>query len=257
MGSTAPSATVSGPRTAESVTTRFMANIEAEFPGTDKSTSGLSPGSVSLAVRAWNNVNMESSLYYIPGLVAVMVTIVSLLLTCLAVVREKEIGTIEQLMVTPIRRFEFILGKTIPYLVFGIIILTIMLILALIVFGISINGSILLLYFCAGIFITGNLGAALLISVTARTQQQALLTAFFIMMPFVLLSGYMFPIHNMPIEVQWFTWTNPMRWFIQILRGIVIKGVGVSALLQPIIMQTVLAAVFLFFAGLRFRKTIS
>lgn len=211
---------------------------------------------VELELRAWHNPNLESKYYYVPGLIAVMLLVVSMLLTSMAIVREKEIGTIEQVMVTPIRRYEFILGKTLPFLVTGYITMTLMFIIAAAVFGIRVQGSILLLYLLAGVYVAGNLGLALLVSVSARTQQQALLTGFFFMLPGVLLSGFIFPIRNMPEAVQWVTMLNPMRWFLEILHGIVVRGVGMEILWPAACAQAALAAGFIVFAVERFKKTL-
>ena len=212
---------------------------------------------VSLQSRAWYNPNLQSKFYFVPGLIAVMMMVISLLLTSIAIVREKEIGTIEQVMVTPIRRTEFIAGKTLPFLITGLITMTNMFIVALPVFGLRVHGSLLLLYAVAVLFLIGNLGVALLISVTAHTQQQALLTAFLVLMPAVLLSGFIFPIHNMPPVIQMLTYLNPMRWFLQILHGIAIRGVGVQALWPAICAQAVLAAAAVTLAVMRFKKTLA
>lgn len=212
--------------------------------------------SVAFEVRAWYNPNLQSKFYYVPGLIAVMLMVISLLLTSIAIVREKEIGTIEQVMVTPIRRTEFIAGKTLPFLITGLITMTNMLIVALPVFGLRVHGSLMLLYALAALFLIGNLGIALLISVTAHTQQQALLTAFLVLMPAVLLSGFIFPIHNMPPVIQILTYLNPMRWFLQILHGIAIRGVGVQALWPAMCAQALLAGGAVTLAILRFKKTL-
>jgi len=185
-----------------------------------------------------------------------MLILIGLVLASMAIVREKEIGTIEQMMVTPISKLEFILGKTIPYLITGFIVMTAMFLLAMLVFGISVKGSWSLLYLMTGVYLVGNVGLALLISVSAGTQQQALLTAFFIVMPAVLLSGFMFPIRNMPLPVQYATFLNPMRWYLEILRGVVLKGVGPNALWPSMIGQSVLAVLFMLLASVRFKKTL-
>ena len=191
-----------------------------------------------------------------PALIAVMLLVVSMLLTSIAIVREKEIGTIEQMMVTPIRKLEFILGRTIPYLITGFIVMTAMFILAMMVFGITVKGSWPLLYLMTGVYLVGNVGLALLISVSAGTQQQALLTAFFIVMPAVLLSGFIFPIHNMPLPIQYATFLNPMRWYLEILRGVVLKGVGPGVLWPSMAGQVALAVLFIILASSRFKKTL-
>ena len=213
-------------------------------------------GTMEIRTRAWYNPNLESKYYFVPGLIAVMLILIGLVLASMAIVREKEIGTIEQVMVTPIRRVEFIVGKTLPFLVTGMVTMTLMFLIARVIFGIRIQGSLPLLYATAAIYILGNLSLALLVSVTARTQQQALLTAFFILVPAILLSGFIFPVRNMPEAVQWFTVLNPMRWFLQVLHGIVVKGVGIRILWLPIGAQIILASGFLVLAVSRFRKTL-
>ncbi len=205
----------------------------------------ISPIQITTESRAWYNTNQESKFYYVPSLIATMLYIFSLLLTSIGIVREKEIGTIEQVMVTPIRGIEFILGKTIPYMITGYITMTFMLIVAYLVFGVHVRGSLLLLYGLTGIYLAGNMGIALLISGSAATQQQALLTSFLILMPSVMLSGFLFPISNMPDPVRYATVINPMRWYLDILRGIVMKDVGIFALWPAIVAQIVLAVVFL------------
>jgi len=217
----------------------------------------ISPIQVGTVTRAWFNPNQESKYYYVPSLIATMLLIFSMLLTSIGIVREKEIGTIEQVMVTPIRGLEFILGKTIPYMITGYISMTIMLCVAYFVFGVHVKGSLLLLYILSGLYLCGNMGIALIISVSAQTQQQALLTSFLILMPCVMLSGFMFPITNMPAAVQYATWLNPMRWYLVILRGIVMKSVGVQILWPAILAQGALSISFIAIAASRFRKTLS
>ena len=207
--------------------------------------------------RAWYNPNQESHFYYVPSLIATMLFIFSLLLTSIGIVREKEIGTIEQVMVTPIRSIEFILGKTIPYMITGYISMTFMLCIAFLVFGVHVRGSLFLLYGLTGIYLAGNMGIALIISGSAATQQQALLTSFLVLMPSVMLSGFMFPITNMPDPIRIATICNPMRWYLEILRGIVMKDVGITALWMAILAQTILTLCFLTVAVSRFKKTLS
>ena len=223
----------------------------------DRKGITTSPIQVETVARAWFNTNQESKYYYVPSLIATMLLIFSMLLTSIGIVREKEIGTIEQVMVTPIRGLEFILGKTIPYMITGYISMTIMLCVAYLVFGVHVKGSLLLLYVLSGLYLCGNMGLALIISVSAQTQQQALLTSFLILMPCVMLSGFMFPITNMPEPIQFATWLNPMRWYLVILRGIVMKSIGVKVLWPAILAQTALTVSFIAIAASRFRKTLS
>jgi ABC-2 type transport system permease protein len=233
---------------------QVLADINRQPPGPPRPNSGAT--AVELAVRAWYNPNLDSKFYYVPCLMAVMLLIISMLLTSIAVVREKEIGTIEQIMVTPIRRVEFILGKTLPFLIIALVSMTMMLIVAIPLFDLPMRGNMLLLYALAALYIIGNLGIALLVSISARTQQQAMLTTFLILMPAVLLSGFIFPIRNMPEAVQLLTYVNPVRWFLLILQGIMIRGVGVSALWPEIGAQAALASVFVSFSVVRFKKTL-
>jgi ABC-2 type transport system permease protein len=212
---------------------------------------------VKTVTRAWFNSNEESKYYYVPSLIATMLFIFSLLLPSIGIVREKEIGTIEQVMVTPIRRLEFIIGKTLPYMITGYISMTIMLIVAFVIFQVQVHGSLLLLYLLTGIYLCGNMGIALLISASAVTQQQALLTSFLILMPSVMLSGFMFPIKNMPEIVQYLTWVNPMRWYLEILRGIVLKSINMHDLWPAVAAQSTLTIIFISAAANRFKKTLS
>ncbi len=241
----------------------YAGSIIAEFSDRqqtrrlDRKGITTSPIQVETVARAWFNTNQESKYYYVPSLIATMLLIFSMLLTSIGIVREKEIGTIEQVMVTPIRGLEFILGKTIPYMITGYISMTIMLCVAYLVFGVHVKGSLLLLYVLSGLYLCGNMGLALIISVGAQTQQQALLTSFLILMPCVMLSGFMFPITNMPEPIQFATWLNPMRWYLVILRGIVMKSIGVKVLWPAILAQTALTVSFITIAASRFRKTLS
>ena len=233
-----------------------VASFNRRMAGDRVGPKSDSAGLLNVHIRSWYNPNLESKYYYVPGLIAVMLILIGLVLTSMAIVREKEIGTIEQVMVTPIRRVEFILGKTLPFLLTGMVTMTMMLVIARLLFDIHIAGSLLLVYATATIYILGNLGLALLVSVTARTQQQALLTAFFILVPSILLSGFIFPIRNMPESIQLVTLGNPMRWVLQILHGIVVKGVGIDILWKPVLIQAGLALAFFGLAVFKFRKTL-
>jgi ABC-2 type transport system permease protein len=159
-------------------------------------------------------------------------------------------------MVTPIGKLEFILGKSLPYLLVGYLLMALMFGMARVIFQVEIKGSLFLLYLMTGVYLAANIGIALFISTSAKTQQQALLTSFFVLMPLVLLSGFMYPVRNMPESVQYLTVINPMRWYMVILRGVVLKGVGVGQLVGPIVWQGGLAVCFLGLARLRFSKTL-
>jgi drug efflux transport system permease protein len=215
------------------------------------------PGPVTLQTRTWFNENLESRTYFVPGVIALMITLLTLLLTSMAIVREKEIGTMEQIMVTPIRRVELILGKTVPFALISFVDLVLVTLVGVLWFQIPVRGSFALLVFATSIYLLSTLGVGLLISTLSQTQQQAMMTTFFFFMPAVLLSGFMFPIANMPLAVQWLTYLNPMRYVMVILRGIFLKGVGLGVLWPQIAALAVMGAATLGIATRRFRKTLA
>jgi ABC-2 type transport system permease protein len=211
---------------------------------------------VTFQQRNLFNPNLLSRFYYVPGLISLMIMVTSMILTSIAIVREKEIGTIEQVMVTPISRTEFIIGKTLPFMFTGIMTTTMMFVLARVIFGISIKGNVFLLFVIVVLSIMTYLGLALLVSASSRTQQQALLTSFFLMMPSALLSGYMFPVSNMPEPVQYFTCLVPMRWSLEGIIGVVIKGATASELSKQLLWLGAHASFFMVFASMKFKKTL-
>jgi ABC-2 type transport system permease protein len=215
------------------------------------------PGRVELATRAWFNENLESRNFYVPGVVAMIVTLVTLLLTSMAVVREKEIGTMEQIMVTPITPREFILGKTVPFALVSLVDVLAVTAVGVFWFNVPVRGDLLLLFASTALYLMTTLGVGLVISTVSQTQQQAMMTTFFFFMPAVLLSGFMFPIANMPRVVQWLTYLNPFRYFLVIIRGIFLKGVGVAVLWPQMLALAAIGAVTLALAARRFRKTLA
>ena len=214
-------------------------------------------GGVEARTRAWYNDNLESRNFFVPGVIALLVTLVSMILTTMAVVREKESGTMEQLMVTPITPWEFILGKTVPFAIISFVDVTLVTVVGVFWFDIPIRGSLALLFGSTAIYLLSILGVGLLISTVSRTQQQAMMSNFFYFLPSILLSGFMFPIANMPAAVQVLTWANPLRWYLVIVRSIFLKGVGVDILWLPILMLAVIGAVTFSLATLRMKKTIA
>lgn len=212
---------------------------------------------ISLEKRAWFNDNLESRNFYVPGVMAIMVMLITLMLTSMAIVREKEVGTIEQIMVTPIKTHEFIIGKTVPFAIIGYIDVLIVTLVGAFWFDIPVRGSIPLLFGGATLYIMTALGIGLLISTVSETQQQAMMSTFFFFFPAVLLSGFMFPIANMPEVVQWITFLNPLRFFLIIIRGIFLKGIGISILWPQFGVLALMAGSVLFAATKAFRKTVS
>jgi ABC-2 type transport system permease protein len=218
---------------------------------------GVRLGTVQLETRTWFNENLESRDFYIPGVFALLVGLITLMLTSMAVVREKEIGTMEQIIVTPIRPHEFILGKTLPFALIGFADVMIVLVFGVFWFDVPLRGSVPLLFFCMALYVMTTLGVGLLISTISNTQQQAMISTYFFFLPSILLSGFVFPITNMPRVVQWVTYLNPMRYLIVIIRGIFLKGVGVNILWPQMLALAVLGVGTLWLASRRFHKTLS
>ncbi len=211
---------------------------------------------VELQTRAWFNQNLESRNFYVPGVIAMIVSLVTLMLTGMAIVREKEIGTMEQLLVSPIRPIEFILGKTITFVLISFVDVLLVVAVGVFWFRVPIRGSVLLLFFATALYLLTTLSAGLLISTISRTQQQAMMSTFLFYFPAVLLSGMVFPIANMPLVVQWLTLANPLRYFLVIIRGIFLKGVGVLILWPQMLALAVLGSLMIWLASRRFRKTV-
>ncbi len=217
--------------------------------------SGTAPE--PLRVRAWYNENLESRNFYVPGVIALIVTLTTLMLTSMAVVREKEIGTIEQIIVSPITKLEFIAGKSLPFAMIAFVNVAMVMAIAVLWFHVPVRGNILLLLAATALFLMTTIGVGLLISTAAGTQQQAMMSAFFFYFPAVLLSGFMFPVANMPRVVQWLTYVNPLRYFLVIIRGIFLKGVGAAVLWPQMAALALLGALTLWTAGRAFHKTLS
>ena len=187
-------------------------------------------GRIDGRIRTWYNPNLDSQYFFVPGIVAVIIMVISLLLTSIAIIKEKETGTMEQLIVTPLTPLEFILGKTIPYTIISLVQMAVVTVFAILWFQIPLEGSIISLFLASCLFLLSTLGIGLFISTVSSTQQQAVMTTFFFLLPFFMLSGFVFPIANMPDFVQWLTYFNPMRYFLVIIRGIFLKGVGLEVL---------------------------
>ena len=209
---------------------------------------------IELRSRAWYNPDLKSRYFNVPGVIAVVVLLISLLLTAMAIVREREIGTMEQLMVTPIRSFELILGKTLPFVLISFIDVLVVTAIGVSWFNVPIHGSLALLLFGAGLYLMSTIGIGLFISTISQTQQQALMSSFFFYLPAVLLSGFMFPISNMPEPAQWLTYLNPLRYFLVIIRDIFLKGSGWDILWPQFAALAVLGTALLTMSSLRFKK---
>jgi len=204
--------------------------------------------------RVWFNSDLKSRNYFVPGVLVNIIAMVTVMLTAMSIVREKEIGTMEQLMVTPIRPMELMLGKTLPFAIVGLVQVSVMTGLALLVFQVPFRGNFFFLLGSAAIFLLTTLGAGLFISTISRTQQQAMMTFFFIFVPMFLLSGFSFPINSMPVLVQYVTYLNPLRYFVEIIRGIFLKGIGIRILWPQVLALGGYGVLILLASALRFQK---
>jgi len=210
---------------------------------------------ITLVSRAWFNPNLDSRHFFVPGVLAMLVAVVSIILSSMAIVREREIGTMEQIMVTPIGRLEFILGKTIPFALIGFVDVALITLVAVFWFQVPLLGNPFFLFLGTGLYLLSTLGVGLLISTVSATQQQAMMTAFFFMLPAFMLSGFVYPIANMPEVVQWFTYLNPLRYYLVIIRGVFLKGLGPTVLWPQMLALAALGGTLLILAAGRVRKT--
>ena len=214
----------------------------------------IEPGQIDLRVRPWYNPNLDSQNFYVPGIVAFLVMLLTLLLTSMAIIREKESGTMEQLIVTPLKPMEMILGKTIPFIIIAQAQMVMVTVFAVLWFKIPLIGSLWLLFVSTCLFLLSTLGIGLFISTISATQQQAMMTTFFFILPFFMLSGFVFPIANMPPVVQALTYLNPLRYFLIIVRGIFLKGTGLAVLWPQLLGMLILGAIVFGAAVGRFKK---
>ena len=229
----------------------MLETLERSLPA-----GSFDPGLVEPAVRVWYNPELRSRLFMVPGVLAMILLMMTMLLTSMAVVREKEMGTLEQLIVTPIRPWQLILGKLLPFVLVGLADVTLILAVATLWFRVPLRGSVALLYALSLAFMLSTLGLGLLISTVSRNQQQAMLTSAFVMMPMFLLSGFAFPIENMPRVIQAVTYAIPLRYYIVVIRGIFLKGVGMAALWDEALIMLGLGAALLAMSVVRFKKKI-
>ncbi|MGB5217667.1 MAG: ABC transporter permease [Smithella sp.] len=214
----------------------------------------MSYGRVDARIRTWYNPNLDNQYFFVPGIVAVLIMITTFILTSIAIIREKEDGTMEQLIVTPLKSYEFIIGKTIPYIIISLLLMVAVTGVAIYWFEIPFKGSFVLLFIATCLFLLSTMGIGLFISTISSTKQQAMMTAFFFILPFFMLSGFVFPISNMPEVVQWLTYLNPLRFFLVILRNIFLKGVGFDVLWPQYLALTILGIIVFSGAISRFKK---
>jgi ABC-2 type transport system permease protein len=211
---------------------------------------------VAIAQRPWYNPDFNGRWFFVPGVIATITLVMVVNLTAFAVVREREVGTLEQIMVSPIRPAEFILGKTVPFFAVGMGIVGLVTIFGIFWFQVPFAGNPVVFVLGAMLYLLSLLALGLLISTVCSTQQQAFATNFFVLNPFFILSGFSFPISSMPDVLQWFTYVNPLRYFLVVIRGTFLKGVGLDVLWPDFLAMAAIAAVLLTVSILRFRKSL-
>jgi ABC-2 type transport system permease protein len=215
-------------------------------------SAGSSP--IEVRARVWYNPDLESAFFMIPALIGMILQLLTSLLTATAIVRERERGTIEQLIVTPIRSGELVLAKIIPYTLIAFLNTLEILVIGTLWFGVPIRGGLGLLLLLSGLFLAGSLGVGLFVSTIAKTQQEAIMLVYFTMLPTIFLSGFFFPLAAMPPVLRAVSYAIPLRHYLIIIRSVLLKGVGASALTGEIVALAIFGAVMLGAAALRFRK---
>ncbi|RJO63777.1 MAG: ABC transporter permease [Myxococcales bacterium] len=251
-------------RAGQEISQILVAKVYAEVRG-DLSAAlranGLAPerfaSQIVFAPRAWFNPRLRSAVFFVPGVLGLVLTVITMMLTSMGLTREKEIGTLEQIMVTPVRPWQLILGKTIPFALLGLVDMTFIVSLAAMIFDIPTMGPLWALMGAALLFFLTTLGMGLFISTVSATQQQAMMNAFFVLMPAIMLSGFVFPIENMPQPVQWLTTVNPLRYFIAIVRGVMVKGASLADLWDSALKLGAIGLAVISLASLRFRKRLT
>jgi len=217
----------------------------------------ISGAPYDVRVRPWYNPDGITAYYMVPAILGIIVTLTMMILTAVAIVRERERGTLEQLMVTPIKSYEMMIGKIIPYIVMGYVQITVALLVGVLVFGVPIRGSLLQLYLLTLFFITASLGLGLMISNIAKNQMQAFQLSFFVMLPSILLSGFLFPRDAMPKIIYYLSAVIPLTYYLDIIRGIILKGIGYQYLMGQVTVLLVFSLVFLTISILKFKKKIA
>jgi len=239
----------------------YVAQIVARFQSEQQ--AAIWPASTAAAhalpvleERPWFNAGLEDRWFFIPGIIGTLTLIEVVSLTAFAVVREREAGTLEQIMVSPIRRSEFILGKAVPFFAIGLGEVALITALGVAWFRVPFVGNPLLMLLGASLFLCAAVGLGLMLSTFTRTQQQAFALNFFVVNPFFILSGFAFPIASMPRVLQWFTVINPLRYFLVVIRSVFLKGVGIEAIWTQLLALALLAAAMLTLSVLRFTKSL-
>jgi ABC-2 type transport system permease protein len=260
------------------------ASVQALFNGSDGNTAGITAGYVqkvvfdysqkiildflnrngkkisfgsviSPEIRVWYNPELKTRNFMVPGIVGLLLSLITLILTSLAVVKEKEIGTMEQLIVTPLKPYQIIIGKLVPFVVLSFAAVIMILTSMWFIFGIAVKGDLWFLFLSSFLYILSTLGLGLFVSTISKTQQQAMMISIFaVMMPMIFLSGFAFPIENMPPVIQTISYIIPLRYFNEIIRGVILKGLGFSDLWFNALLLLLMGITILFFSSLRFKS---
>ena len=238
------------------IATEFAQDYATDLMQRVQGVQGMRQVQVTLEQRPWFNPDLNGRWFFVPGVIGTLTLVTIVNLTAFAIVREREVGTLEQIMVSPIRPAEFIFGKTIPFFIVGLGEVALVVTVGVLWFQIPFVGSAFVLLLGTALFLLSTLAVGLLISTVCSTQQQAFSTNFFVLSPFFILSGFAFPISSMPQVLQWFTYVNPLRYYLVVIRGTLLKGVGVSVLWPDFAAMAILALVLLTLSILRFRKTL-
>jgi ABC-2 type transport system permease protein len=263
---------------------RRTASVQALFNGSDGNTAGIVAGYtqnivsdysqniilnflnrsgqkitslsiISPEIRVWYNPELKTRNFMVPGIVGLLLSIITLILTSLAVVKEKEIGTMEQLIVTPLKPYQIIIGKLVPFVVLSFAAVIIILAAMYFIFGIPVKGELWFLFFSSFLYVLSTLGLGLFVSTISKTQQQAMMISIFaVMMPMIFLSGFAFPIENMPKSIQFISYIVPLKYFNDIIRGVILKGLGFADLWLNALLLFVMGIVILFYSSLRFKS---
>ena len=242
---------------ANEIITEFGSRLSEAGDNAPTSKAGTAiPAAAKLNIqsRIWFNPDLKSRDYFVPGVLVNILAMVTVMLTAMSIVREREIGTMEQLMVTPIRPVELIIGKLIPFALIGVMDMVLVTLAAHIVFQTPFRGKAVILLFGTMLFLLTTLGIGLFISTISRTQQQALISSCFFLLPAILLSGFAFPVRNMPVPVQFLTYLNPLRYFTEIVRDLFLKGSGLGYLWPRIAALAAFGITILALSAARFRK---
>jgi ABC-2 type transport system permease protein len=212
---------------------------------------------VAVEPNTWYNPDLRTAVYIVPGLIGVILTMTMVMLTAMAIARERERGTLEQLIVSPVKNIELVVGKILPYVIIGYVQITLILLAGRVIFAVPFLGSILLLYALSFVFIAANLALGLFFSTIAKTQQQAMQMSFFFLLPNILLSGFMFPFEAMPVPAQWLSQALPLTHFLRIVRGITLKGSGFADAAPELVWLSAILCLLVLMASLRFSKKIA